>query len=122
MKIIVTAKNKQGLESELDPRFGRANYFALVDTESRDLNFIENSAAEASSGAGVGAAQLVADQKVDVVISGKFGPKAFNGLNAANIKLYSSNSGTLAEVVKEYNKGNLKQLSNASNSGHMGIK
>ncbi len=122
MKIIVTAKNNSGIESELDPRFGRANYFVIVDTESMDVNFIDNSAAEASSGAGVGAAQLVADQKVEVVISGNFGPKAFNGLNAANIRLYASNSGTLAEVVEEYNKGNLKQLSNATNSGHVGIR
>jgi len=54
MKIIVTAKNNSGIESELDSRFGRANYFAIVDTESMDVNFIENSAAEASSGAGIG--------------------------------------------------------------------
>lgn len=120
MKIAVTAKKNTGLETDIDPRFGRANYFAIVDTVNMDVNFIANTAAESSSGAGVGAAQLIADQNVDIVISGSFGPKAFNGLSAADIKLYSVNGGTIKEAVEDYNNGVLQQLTTATNNGHIG--
>ena len=122
MKIAVTAKQNKGIDSEVDPRFGRANYFAVLDTKSMEIDFIQNTAAETSSGAGVMAAQLIADQKVSAVISGSFGPKAFNTLNTAGIKLYSSKGSTIKEVVEQYNKGILEQVTAASNSGHIGIR
>ncbi|MFP4017098.1 MAG: NifB/NifX family molybdenum-iron cluster-binding protein [Halanaerobiales bacterium] len=122
MKVVVTAKSKNGLDSEVDPRFGRANYFAVVDTDNMEVNFLENDAADSSSGAGVRAAQLIADQNAEAVLAGSFGPKAFNTLSAAGIKIYSYSSGTIAGAVDDFKNNCLKELTSASNNGHVGLK
>lgn len=116
----ITAVDNQGLDTKTDQRFGRANYFAVVDTANMEVRFIENTAADAASGAGVGAAQLIADQKVDVVISRNFGPKAFSGLKSANIELYSFSGGTIKDAVVAFNNGELKKINSATHSGHVG--
>lgn len=120
MIIGITAVDNQGLDTKTDQRFGRANYFAVVDTANMEVRFIENTAADAASGAGVGAAQLIADQKVDVVISRNFGPKAFSGLKSANIELYSFSGGTIKDAVVAFNNGELKKINSATHSGHVG--
>jgi predicted Fe-Mo cluster-binding NifX family protein len=106
----------------MDSRFGRANFFAIVDTENMEARFIENSAASADSGAGVGAAQLFADQNVAAVISGDFGPKAFIALKTAGIELYSYRGSTIREAVEAYKNGELRELGVSSNNGHAGFR
>lgn len=122
MLIGISALDNQGLDSKMDSRFGRANLFAVVDTGNMNIRFLDNTAAQADSGAGVGAAQLIADQKVDVLISGNYGPKAFSALNAANIELYSYSGGTIKEAVEAYNNGELKQIGGPTNNGHVGLR
>lgn len=120
MKIAVTASNNRGLETEVDPRFGRAAYFAVIDSESMEVEFIDNSAANASSGAGIEAAQLVSDQGVEGLISVKVGPKAFKALQSADIKIYNVDGGSLKEAAEAYKAGELDKLDNPTNPGHMG--
>ena len=52
MKICITA-NGEGLDSEVDPRFGRCSYFVIYDPETRSVESISNSSAVASGGAGI---------------------------------------------------------------------
>lgn len=122
MKIAVTASDNKGLETKVDLRFGRAPYFALVDTESMEVNFIDNSATTAVSGAGVTASQTIVDRQVTALISGNFGPKSFNALKTANLKLYSFNGGTVKEAVEEFKRGSLEELSSPTNNTHAGLK
>ncbi|AZO94672.1 NifB/NifX family molybdenum-iron cluster-binding protein [Halocella sp. SP3-1] len=107
MKLLITCEdNNNQFKSKFDARFGRANYFAVVYTETGELEFINNSASNAA-GAGVSAAQLLVDEHADGVISGKIGPKALNGLKAGGIKVYYFNGSDIEEAVKEFTKGNL---------------
>jgi len=122
MKIAVTASNNTGLESEVDSKFGRAGYFAIIDLDTEEVEFIANTAADSASGAGVKAAQLVADEEVEALISGRVGPKAFRGLDKAGIKIYSTTETTLQEVVVAYKDGNLTELDGPTNQGHFGMK
>ncbi|MDI3546467.1 MAG: hypothetical protein PWR10_119 [Halanaerobiales bacterium] len=122
MKVAVTASNNNGLEAKVDSRFGRAPYFAIVDLDKMEAEFINNSATGAASGAGVMAAQTVVDQGVDALISGNFGPKAFSALKAANLKLYSFTGGTVREAVEAYKNGQLEELSNPTNRAHSGLR
>lgn len=122
MKIAVTATSDKGLEANVDARFGRARYFAIVDTETMEADFINNSASKAASGAGISAAQEVSEQGVDGVISGNFGPKAFSGLQAADLKLYSMDGGTVKDAVEKLNSGELDELSNPTNDAHAGLR
>jgi len=122
MKIAITASNNDGLEAKVDSRFGRAPFFAIVDIDSLDIDFINNAATGARGGAGVMAAQTIVDQKVDALISGNFGPKAFSGLDAANIKLYSFQGGTIKEAIDSLKNGSLKDVSDPTNDTHAGLR
>ena len=106
MKIAISATGKD-LDSAIDPRFGRAGYFIIVDTESGDIvNVIDNLAAQnAAQGAGINAATLVAGSGAQIVLTGQIGPKAFEVLQASGIKMISNVSGTVGEAVEQYRKG-----------------
>ncbi|AGB41028.1 hypothetical protein Halha_1068 [Halobacteroides halobius DSM 5150] len=122
MKIAVTAKDDVGLEAKVDSRFGRAFYFAIIDLDTEEVEFINNTAANAASGAGVKAAQLVTDEEVEALISGRVGPKAFRGLDKAGIKIYITKEATIKETLADYKDNNLKEIDGPTNQGHVGMK
>ena len=47
--------------------YGRAPYFLIYDIESEKASFVENRAAVSRGGAGIIAAQLIADSKVQAL-------------------------------------------------------
>jgi len=108
MKIAISATGKD-LSSAIDPRFGRAGYFVIVDTETGNIvNVIDNLAAQgAFQGAGINAATLVAESGAQAVLTGQVGPKAFEVLHASGIKVISNVDGTVGEAVERYRKGEI---------------
>src|SRR6056297_1898121 len=110
MKIAITAENNNGYESEVNAHFGRAPYFAIVDTKTDKIDLIKNGAANASGGAGVSAAQLIADRGVEVLISGSVGPKAYTALTRGNIEMYTTKDGTVQQAIEAFQEGSLSQL------------
>jgi len=118
MKIAITAQGQEP-NALLDPRFGRARFFRIVDTENGQQLAIDNSAgANAVQGAGTQAAQTLARHGVQVVITGHVGPKALTALQAANIKVYSAESGTVDQAVRDFLAGKLAALDQADVRGH----
>jgi predicted Fe-Mo cluster-binding NifX family protein len=102
MKVAVTAQGGE-LGSELDPRFGRAKWFVVVDTETDEVEAIDNSTGfNASSGAGIASGQRVADAGAQVVITGHCGPNAERVLSQAGIRIVERTGGTVAEAVDWY--------------------
>ncbi len=121
MKICVTA-TADGLDAQLDPRFGRCLYFVIVDSETMKFETVANAASGAMGGAGIQAAQTVVSRGVDVLITGNVGPNAFQALSAAGIKIVTGAFGTLREVVERYKKGELKGETGAPTvRGHFGM-
>ena len=106
MKIAISATGKD-LDSSIDPRFGRASYFVIVDAESGNVvNVIDNLAAQdAAQGAGINAATLVAGSGAQAVLTGQVGPKAFEVLQASGIRIISNVSGKVGEAIEQYRKG-----------------
>ncbi|MFO8053765.1 MAG: NifB/NifX family molybdenum-iron cluster-binding protein [Bacteroidales bacterium] len=90
--ILAVSAEKASRESLMDLRFGRCNYFMLYDPASGQVDFIENPGKDASGGAGPMAAQLLAGRGVCKIISGDFGPKAADALNALNIEMVTLDS------------------------------
>jgi len=76
MKIAISPEN-QNLDSNLDSRFRRCNYFIFIDPDSMEFEAIPNESANAMGGAGIQAVQIIVDKKVDVVITRNIGPNAF---------------------------------------------
>jgi len=61
MKIAITATGNN-LDANVDPRFGRAAYFLIVEPETFEFKAIENPSATAGGGAGVQSAQLISEK------------------------------------------------------------
>ena len=118
MKIVVTSQGET-LESKVDPRFGRAKNFILLDTETGKFEAIDNTQnLNAAQGAGIQAAQNVTNTDAEALITGNCGPKAFKVLSAASIKVYIGAEGTVAEAVEKFKKGELEEASGANVEGH----
>ena len=121
MKIGITSTGKD-LNAEVDPRFGRCNYFLIVDTDTMNIESISNESAMASGGAGIQAAQTVAKAGVEVVVTGNMGPNAFQTLSAAGIMVFTGANGTIKETIEKYKKGELNKTESASVGSHFGMK
>ena len=118
MKILITAKGKQ-ISDEVDPRFGRAKFFVLVDTDTNEVTAHDNSQnLNAAQGAGIQAAQSVTQLGAEAVISGNVGPNAFQTLNADGIKMYLCPQATVEEAVRKFKAGELKEVASANVQGH----
>jgi predicted Fe-Mo cluster-binding NifX family protein len=118
MKVAVSAVGKT-LDSAVDPRFGRAAGFVLVDTETGEHEAIDNAQnLHAMQGAGIQAAQTVSSHKADYVITGHCGPKAFRTLEAAGVKVVIGAEGTVAEAVEKLKSGELMPTQGADVEGH----
>ncbi|HDS03541.1 MAG TPA: dinitrogenase iron-molybdenum cofactor biosynthesis protein [Firmicutes bacterium] len=108
MKIVLTAREKS-IDTEMDPRFGRAPFFVVFDTEWGSYSFLDNEQnLNATQGAGVQAAQNVVKAGADVLITGSCGPKAFQVLQASNVDVVTGDQGLIKEVVERFNRGELK--------------
>lgn len=104
MKILFSAKGKDW-DSELDPRFGRAQGFLLYDDQTDRLSWYDNEKNKnAAHGAGIQAAQLAADLEAEVLITGHVGPKAEATLKSSGIKEYpvEKTPCTIREAYKQY--------------------
>jgi predicted Fe-Mo cluster-binding NifX family protein len=120
MKIAVSAAGKD-LNCQIDPRFGRCQYFIFIDPETMEFEVSENEGLMAMGGAGVQAAQLIAQKGVNTLITGNLGPNAASALSASGIKVYLVPGGTVKEVIEGYKTGSLREASGATVPPHFGM-
>jgi len=106
MKIIISSTGTD-LDAEVEPRFGRAQQFLLVDLDSDGFEVIDNGQdTGAVSGAGIQTAEMVANTGAEIVITGHCGPKAFRALSAAGIKIITGAEGKVSDILDRLkNKG-----------------
>lgn len=120
MKIAISSSGKT-LDSPLDPRFGRCAWFLVIDPADMRYEAFDNQSAAQSGGAGIQAAQFLADKNVTVVITGHVGPNAVQTLSAAGIEIFAEQQGTIREVVERYNNDALKPTADSTVSSHFGM-
>lgn len=119
MTICITASG-QTLESPVNPSFGRTPYFLFVDPDTLEVTPVENT--PGAHGAGVQAAQTVANKGASVVITGNVGPNAHQGLSAAGIEIYVGAKGTAKQALDDYRAGRLARTQTPTSQGHGGGK
>jgi predicted Fe-Mo cluster-binding NifX family protein len=118
MKVAITAKGTL-LDSEIDPRFGRAPYILIVDTDTWAFEAVDNSDnVNAFKGAGIQAATMVSDKGAEVLMTGYCGPKAFATLEAAGVKVVSDVTGKVRDAVKTFKEGKLTYSDAANREAH----
>lgn len=117
MKIAITAQGNSP-ESPVDPRFGRAAWLLVHDDQTGAWESFDNvSGRDAAHGAGIQAAQSVADRQAEVVITGAIGPKAFQSLMAAKIRIFHGARGTVNDALVAFQKGELSEASEEDATG-----
>ncbi len=117
MRICISTVSNN-LDAFLDPRFGRAMYFLIVDEKGKLIKAIKNTGVQAMRGAGITAAQIVANEKVDIVITGNVGPNASMVLASSGIKIFLGSPEMKArDVLQEYQKGKLQRATEAMPCG-----
>lgn len=108
MKVAVSSTG-DNIDAPLNPRFGRCDYFIIVDTEDMSFEAYKNENAELSSGAGIQAASFVVDKGATAIVTGNCGPKAAQVFSAADIKVLTGYSGTVRDAVAQFAAGDKKQ-------------
>lgn len=118
MKIAITSQG-ENLQAQVDPRFGRARYLIVYDTDGDTFSALDNSeGVNAAQGAGIRAGQNVANSGAAAVITGNCGPKAFSMLRSAGVKVYVGASGTVGQAIEDFRSGNLSPADSPNVQGH----
>lgn len=121
MKIAISS-TEEGLESQVNARFGRCPYFVIVEIEDKKIKSektIKNTATAQFGGAGITAAQLIANEKVNAIITMNIGPRALGVFQQLGIEIYQG-SGKIKDVVQQFIDGKLKKISAATGPMFMG--
>jgi len=120
MKICITSQG-DNLDAQVDPRFGRCQYFILVDSESLEFEAVVNPNMDAMGGAGIQSGQLIADKNIKVVLTGNVGPNAFQTLQSAGVDVITGVTGTVKESVEKYKSSELKPTEKPSVDKKFGV-
>ncbi len=99
-KICFTSLGKD-LSSELDPRFGRALYFLIIDTKTSQMEVVENPNREAVQGAGILTAQMISSKDIGTVVTGHCGPNAQRVLESSGIQVVEGVSGKINDILEK---------------------
>ncbi len=122
MKLAICARG-EGLDAQVDQRFGRCACFLIVDTESGEaVEALRNENTGAAGGAGPQSAQLLSQREVAAVALGNVGPNAAMALKAAGIEIYTGVEGTVQETLQKFLDGKLQLVEEANVSPHYGMK
>ena len=119
MKVAISAQDND-IDALVDPRFGRARWFIVADTESEAWHVLDNTAnVQASGGAGVQAGSTVVAEGVGAVVTGNVGPNAQKVLAAAGIAVHQAGNGvTVRDALAALARGDLPVVDAPTVGGH----
>ena len=120
MDKIAISCEEPSLDAKVDPRFGRAAGFLVVDLNTMDFEYLDNGASQTmAQGAGIQAAETITRSGARVVLTGFVGPKAFQALSAAGIKVGQNLEGTtVKEAIERYKAGDVEIATQPNRRGH----
>jgi len=119
MLVCVTTTGED-LDSKVDPRFARAAYFIIYDTDTDKYEVIGNEQTmNVPQGAGVQASSTIVDSEAKVVLTGNCGPNAFRVLQSSEIEVYVGLGDlTAREAIEKFKAGELESVTDANVEGH----
>lgn len=120
MKKIAISCEGPRLEDLVDPRFGRAAGFLIVNPDTMETDYVDNGSSQVMArGAGIQAAETVAATGAKVVLTGYVGPKAFMALQAAGIEVgQDMENMTAREAVSRYRNNQVTVAATPNREGH----
>jgi predicted Fe-Mo cluster-binding NifX family protein len=117
-KIAVSSEGPD-LDGPIDPRFGRAAGFVIIDPDTMASEYVDNAASQGmAQGAGIQTAELMTRHGVGVVLTGYVGPKAFQALSAAGIKIGQNlEELSVRQAVEQYKTGQVPMAGGPNRGG-----
>ena len=109
MKIAIPM-NEKDLGTEVCPSFGRAPYFLFYDSVTKEVYCLDNEAVASQGGAGIRAAQVIADHGVKALITPRCGENAAEVLGKAEVFVYHSILGTARQNIEAHLNNQLPLL------------
>jgi predicted Fe-Mo cluster-binding NifX family protein len=108
LKIAITSEGP-ALTDRVDPRFGRAGGFLVVELDTMATSYVDNGAAQIlAQGAGIQAAEHLVNAGAQVLLTGHVGPKAFAALRTVGVKMIQGlDNMTVQEAVMLFQTGTL---------------
>jgi predicted Fe-Mo cluster-binding NifX family protein/ferredoxin len=120
MKIAVTSTGPT-IDDNVEARFGRCPYFLIIDTDTMQLEAIENPNIALGGGAGIQSAQLMSEKGVKSVLTGNCGPNAFSVFGQAGIQVIVGVSGNIRNAVEQFKAGRFASADSPNVQSHFGV-
>jgi len=103
MKAFIAVKDDAGMESEIDSRFGRANYFMVYDMEKNKIISVEeNRFKEEGHGVGIKTAGIAVEKGCTLAMGARPGPKAEQIFTEGNIEIFTVTEGNVQDALRNY--------------------
>ncbi len=105
-RIAITSEGPT-LTDAVDPRFGRAGGFVVVELATGAATYVDNGSSQVlAQGAGIQAAENLVKAGAQALLTGHVGPKAFTALKAAGVKMVQGvENMTVGEAVAKFKAG-----------------
>ncbi len=123
MKVAVSAVSED-LKQPVNLVFGRCPGYVIAEIDGKEVKetkFVQNPGISSGMGAGIAAAQAVASQNVQAVISGNVGPNAFMVLQQSEIKVYRVADLSVEQALQQFAEGKLEEVKSSTAPGHFGM-
>ncbi len=118
MKIAISSQGPN-ITDLVDPRFGRAAYILVVDSDTMEFESFDNSEnVRAFQGAGIQAATTVNNNGAEVLLTGYCGPKAFKVVEAGGIKVVNDVTGCVKDAISSFMAGEMEFSDSANVESH----
>ena len=117
MRICVPTESDDGLNAPVSAHFGRAPFFAFVDSASKGVEFVVNSETGHDHGR-CGGAALAVQGRPDAVAASGMGQGAFELLRSSGARVYLSKEPRLEEVIDAILAGASPEMTESEAMGH----
>jgi len=109
MKICIpTLENKEG-DSKVSQHFGSAPFFLIYDSEKKSFQSINNRNQHHEHGA-CSPLKTFSDDAFDAIVVNGIGERAMTLIKEKGMKVYKTSAFTVADIIKQFNSGNLTEI------------
>ena len=106
MKVCIPTMGDKGIDEQIGTHFGRVPTYTIVDTETGDVQVINNTTTHMG---GVGyAPDLINDAGADVMLCDGLGRKAIQMFQEKGIMVYVGATGTVSDAIDMWKAGQLQ--------------
>jgi predicted Fe-Mo cluster-binding NifX family protein len=110
MNICIPIEKDEGLSSAVYGHFGSAPYFAIYNTQSKEMEVINNGNLHHSHGQ-CSPISALSGKSVDILATGGIGAGAIERLRTMGVKVCRVGSGhTIADIIQIHEQDGLKEV------------